>query len=112
VVATLATGATKRDAAKAAGVGEGLVYKRLRDPDFRKQVADARTALAGEVILRAASLATRAMDTLAELLDGDVPSVRLQAARTILTVAAEHGERAELAERIAALEAVLRGRAA
>lgn len=112
VVATLAAGGTKREAAAAAGVGERTVYRRMSDPNFRQQVAEARAQLAAEVVTRAAGLAGRAMDTLADLLGDGNAHIRLGAARTILTLAAEHGERAELAARLGALEDVLKGRAA
>jgi hypothetical protein len=111
-VATLAAGGTNRDAAKAAGVSERTVARRLEGDDFRRDVAAARARLAAVVVTRAETLAGRAMDTLSDLLGDSNANVRLGAARAILTLAAEHGERAELAERLAALEAVLQGRAA
>lgn len=112
IAGALAMGATRPEAAAAAGVSTRTVARRLSDPGFRATVADCRARITADVLTGAAVLAGRAVTRLGVLLDDDNPHVSLQAARTILTVAADFGERAELAERVAALEAVLKARAA
>lgn len=107
LVGALASGATRGEAAEAAGVGARTVYRRLSDPDFAARVQTARAKILDDVLTRTAELAGRAVDKLGQLLEADSPAVQLGAARVILTTAAEFGERAELAERVAALEAVL-----
>lgn len=110
LIGALAGGSTRGQAASAAGVGERTVYRRLGDPDFAARVQAARARILDDVLTRTAELAGRAVDKLGQLLDAEAPAVQLGAARTILTIAAEYGERAELAERVAALEAVLDAR--
>ncbi len=110
IAGALATGATRAEAAAAAGVSTRTVHRRLSDPDFRALVADCRARITGDVLSGAAGLAGRAVERLGELLEDENAHVALGAARTILTVAADFGERAELAERLAALEAVLKAR--
>lgn len=110
LVGALASGATRAEAAEAAGVGDRTVYRRLSDPNFAARVQTARARILDDTLTRTAELAGRAVDKLGQLLEADSPAVQLGAARTILTTAAEFGERAELAERVAALEAVLKAR--
>jgi len=110
LVGALAGGATREQAAAAAGVGERTVYRRLGDPAFTARVAEARARILDDVLTKTAELAGKAVDRLGTLLDVDAPAVQLGAARAILTVAGDYGERAELAERVAALEAVLKAR--
>lgn len=110
LVGALAAGATRAEAAEAAGVGQRTVYRRLGDPAFAARVQDARARILDDVLTRTAELAGRAVDKLGDLLDAESPAVQLGACRVILTTAAEFGERAELAERVAALEAVLKAR--
>ena len=110
LIGALASGATRAEAAAAAGVAPATVYRRLGDPAFKARVSEARARILDDTLSRTAELAGRAVDTLGELLTSDSPAVRLGAARAILTTAAEFGERAELAERLAALEAVLGAR--
>lgn len=110
LVGALAAGSTRAEAAAAAGVGPRTVYRRLSDPDFAARVQTARARILDDVLTRTAELAGRAVDKLGQLLEADSPAVQLGAARVILTTAAEFGERAELAERVAALEAVLTAR--
>lgn len=108
--AALANGSTRGEAARASGLSERTIRRRLSDPDFRALVSDCRARITADVLEGAADLAGRAVTRLGVLLDDDNPHVSLGAARTILTVAADFGERSELAERIAALEAVLKAR--
>lgn len=108
----LAAGATRSEAAAAAGVSERTLYRRMGDPEFRALVSECRARITADVLSGAAGLAGRAVARLGVLLDDDNPHVSLGAARTILTVAADFGERSELAERLAALEAVLKARPA
>lgn len=107
----LASGGTRQDAAAAAGVSPRTVHRRMSDPDFRALVADSRARITADVLAGAAGLAGRAVERLGELVEDDNPHVALGACRAVLTVAADFGERAELAERIEALERVLGTRA-
>lgn len=108
LIAALASGATVRDAAITARVGETTVYRRLREPEFRKQIGDARAELVAQAVARLAAASTDAVTTLTELLGSNAPpAVRLGAARSILELGLKLREHQELADRVAALEAQL-----
>lgn len=110
--AVLASGGTRQDAAAAAGLSDRTIRRRMSDPDFRVLVGDCRRRIAADVLSGAARLAGRAVERLGELVEDDNPHVALGACRAVLTVAADFGERAELAERIEALERALKMRGA
>ena len=107
LIAALATGATVRDAAAAAGVAERTVYRRLEDPTFRHQVDDARAELIATAVARLGAAATKAVGKLEDLLTAESEAVRLGAAKAILDAALRWREHQDLTERVAALEAHL-----
>jgi hypothetical protein len=47
LILALAAGATVREAAEQAGIGERTAHRRLADADFRRAVSEARGRLAG-----------------------------------------------------------------
>jgi len=98
LLAALVEGATVGEAAKAAGLSERTAYRRLAEPDLRRDLAERRRQLVDAVSARLAAVGDSAIDTLLELQAGGegIPaSVRLSAARCLL----EHlGKLAELAE--------------
>jgi hypothetical protein len=105
LVAALAGGATVRDAAKTANVGERTVYRRLEDPAFQQEVTDARAELIGRTVGALVEASTEAVQTLRTLLGiGYPPAVRLRAARSVLELGTQLRESEELGKRIAALE--------
>lgn len=110
--AALAQGATRGEAARAAGLSERTIRRRLGDPGFRELVADCRARIMADVLEGAAGLAGRAVERLGELVESENEHVAIQAARVLLTVAGTYGQAAELAERIEALERVLKVRGA
>ena len=104
LIAALAGGATVRDAAATAKVGEMTVYRRLKDQDFRARVDEARAEMLTGAMARLSAATTGAVTTLASLLEAESESVRLGAARSILDTALKWREQSELAERIARVE--------
>src|SRR5205809_210995 len=80
----LATGATLRDAAVAAGVAERTARRRWADPDFRRRVAELRSELVQRSAARMADAMTEAADVLRALLRAKSESVRLGACRALL----------------------------
>ncbi len=104
LIAALATGATRQEAATRAGLSKTTVYRRLADPAFRRRVSAAWSELIDAAVGRLADATTEACQTLRDLLGADSESVRLAAARGILELAHKYHESAELAERIAVLE--------
>jgi hypothetical protein len=76
----------------------------LADPDFARRVSDLRTELVNASVGKLAAAAATAADTLTELLGAAIPpTVRLQAARTVLELVRVAFD-ASVEERIASLE--------
>jgi hypothetical protein len=105
----LACGATVESAARQCQLSERTVYRRLAEPAFQQQLR----AVRADMVQRAAGLLTaaalEAVKTLVALQKETVPAAtRLGAARAILELGVRLRETAELAERIAALEAQLK----
>ena len=105
IVVALAGGRTIAHVAKAAGVGETTVYRRLRDPEFRRRVNEARAAFTDRALGRLSAASTAAVRTLRQLLNAKSEAVRLAAARSILELGAKLRETVELEQRLLALEA-------
>jgi hypothetical protein len=111
LVMALAAGLTNKQAAKEAGVSERTVVRRLGDPAFRKQVADARATTVEQAAARLTAASLMAVKTLLELLGAESESVRLSAAKGILEIGTKMREAGELetkvkdlADRLAQLE--------
>ena len=100
----LAAGGTVEAAAKAAGVSEATAYRRLREPDFRRQVTAARDEMVARSVARLSATSTLAADCLRELLKARSETVRLGAARAVIELGARLREQEDLAERVRALE--------
>jgi hypothetical protein len=83
----LARGETVAAAARAAGLSERTVRRRLEDAEFRRLVESARGELWGAASGLLSALASKAAGVLGELMDSDSESIRLSAARAAL----EHG---------------------
>lgn len=86
LVVALAAGSSVRDAATQAGVSERTAWRRLSDEQFRRAVAEARAQVIENGIGRLADLTTKAVDTLAAVMDCDDPKARLAAAQAVLKV--------------------------
>lgn len=104
LIAALTTGATIKEAAKAAKVSERTAYRRLEDAAFKAQLAAARDLLIGETVGRLVAATSSAVDTHQELLADERSTVRLGAARSIIDQALRIREASELAERVTRLE--------
>lgn len=105
LIAALAGGRTVRDAARAAGVNEATVHRRMKDAAFRQTVAEARSRLIEGAVGQLADASTAAVATLRALLDAESETARLGAARSILELGSKLRESIEMEQRIAALEA-------
>ena len=103
-IAALAAGASVQAAARAGGVSERTVYRRLEDPAFRKAVEDARAEILSRAVSKLTAASTEAADTLRRLLRSDMDFARLAAARSILELGAKLREHQDLSERVRTLE--------
>ncbi|HWB13796.1 MAG TPA: hypothetical protein VG826_31510 [Pirellulales bacterium] len=104
LILALAAGATVREAAEQAGVGERTVYRRLADADFRQAVSEARDRLFDAALGRLAGLAGRAAETLERLMDSEKPSEALGAAKAVLELGPRLRKAAGIEEQISRLE--------
>src|SRR5262249_50332884 len=101
----LASGATVRDAAAAAGIGERTATRRWADPVFRLRVSGLRAEMVARSLGRMADGMSEAADVLRALLDaGTPPAVRLGAARSLLEWGVRLRESVDLEARLLALE--------
>lgn len=108
LIPLLARGATVREAAAEAGVSERTVARRLNDPDFCREVTEARSGILAGTVEELAAGAAEAATVLRRLLHHDNPNVALGAARAILSSVVSVREHAELAGRVEGLEFFLR----
>jgi hypothetical protein len=104
LILALAAGATVREAAEKAGVGERTAYRRLANADFRRAVNEARDRSFDAAFGRLAGLASKATETLQRLMESDKPSVALGAAKAVLEVGPRLREATEFEERVNRLE--------
>src|SRR5262245_31087838 len=102
----LACGATVENAARSAGISESTAYRRLRETAFNQRLQQVRADMVQRTAGMLTAAAGEAVKTLLALQKESIPhATRLGAARAILELGVRLRETAELAERIAALEA-------
>jgi DNA-binding MurR/RpiR family transcriptional regulator len=111
-LAALLAHPTVRDAARAANVAEGTIWRYLSDPTFSEHYKKARRQVTEHLIARLTSDSTKAARVLLEVAeDTNAPaSARVSAARTIIEQALKGAELRDLMERIDALEATQKGK--
>ncbi|TWU57676.1 hypothetical protein [Rubripirellula reticaptiva] len=81
----LVSGCHIENAAVAAGISERTAYRRLANPEFRKQINEARQSLRESILARLADAGHDAIGTLNELMvSSEDDRVRFQAAKTLL----------------------------
>jgi hypothetical protein len=112
LLAELVAGATRKDAAEAAGVSEATVYRRLREPDFLAELESRQGELVRNGALAFAVDVAESREVLRQIRDDpDVPaSVRVTAADRLISRGLAYVELSaavRLDERIARIEARL-----
>jgi hypothetical protein len=105
IILSLARGKSARAAAKAAGWSERTLRRRLRDPDFQRQVIEARAEIFARASAEIAGAAAGSVRVLKRLLRSENERVALSAAQTLLRAGAEFCRTDDLESRVAALEA-------
>lgn len=83
-VALLLAGHSVRDIAVELDVSRPTVSTWLGEPDVRAELERANAEIIDDAVAKLQRLSTKAVDALGELLDGDEPSARLGAAKTVL----------------------------
>ena len=104
LVVALAAGLTRQQAAKQAGVSLRTVARRLNDPKFRQQIAEARSATVEQASARLTAASLMAVQTLLQLLGAESESVRLGTARAILEMGVKFRETEALEAKIRAFQ--------
>lgn len=100
----LASGATVADAAERAGVAESTAYRRLAEPDFRREVERLRSEMVERAAAKLANGMSRAVDVLDKLLDSPDARVRLRASVAYIAQTVRVREFQELERRVEELE--------
>ena len=104
LVLALAAGAPVDVAAQRAGVSRTTAHRRMREPEFRQMVQEARAAAFERALGELSDASLDAARTLRKLLRARNAPIQLGAAKAILELGVKLREGTELAERIAALE--------
>jgi hypothetical protein len=104
LILALAAGATVREAAEQAGVGERTAHRRLADADFRRAVSEASGRMFDAALAGMAGLAGKAAETLERLMESEKPSVALAAAKAVLELGPRLRKSTEFEERLSRLE--------
>jgi hypothetical protein len=107
LVALLAGGATREEAARKAGVSEATVYRRLGDPAFRASIDEARAEFVARVSAMLTAAGVTAAETLVALLAAESDVVKLGAATRILELGGKFRTDEQIEARLSALEARL-----
>ena len=104
LLVALARGSEIRQVAQALDISESTIYRRLRDPKFRRRISQLRDRMTQAAVGRLAVASSAAVDTLVALLGDNDARVRHAAAKTILEQGIKQRELSELGERLATLE--------
>lgn len=104
LIALLAGGLTREEAARQAGVSERTIYRRLQTAEFRGAVQAARDQMVSEAVGQLVTLSAAATATLRKLLEARSEHVRLLACRAILELGKAWREGESLEKRIVDLE--------
>lgn len=89
LVLALASGQPITEAAQQVGISKRTVHRRMNDPEFCRELDRVRAELTAEALDRLAHSATKAADTLEELLSAESPRIRLQASKALLELVAK-----------------------
>lgn len=92
------------EAAKLIGCSRGEIYEWLKDEDFKAQLEKLRSRLVDDAISKMKAHVTKAVDTLAMLMDDESSHVRRSACNDILNHVARFIELKEMEDRLVNLE--------
>ncbi len=111
-LAALLAHPTVRDAARAAKVAEGTLWRYLSDPTFAAHYQEARRQATEHLIARLTADSTKAAKVLIDVAEDEAApaSARVSAARAIIEQALKGAELRDLMERLQAVEALLKGK--
>ena len=106
IIAALMTSATNAEAAKSAGLSLTQFYNRMRNPNFKTKLAEARARLLDGATAALQARMGEAVDTMTVVMhDPDAPAqTRLNAAEAILRNSLKLSERSDILDRLDILE--------
>lgn len=110
LILALACGATVEAAARQCALSDRTVYRRLKDPDFRRRLEAVRSDMVRRTAGMLTAAAGEAVRTLLGLQkEAQPPAVRLGAARAVLEIGLKLRQVAELEVRMGELEDLVAG---
>ena len=106
IIAALMATATNAEAAKSAGLSLTQLYNRMRHPDFKEKLAEARTRLMDGATAALQARMGEAVDAMTAIMhDPDAPAqTRLNAAEAVLRNSLKLTERSDILSRLEALD--------
>ena len=110
LISELLTFPTIKLASESAGLSEQAVYSRLRKPDFRKKLQNARNDQFQVISSKLEDANFKALDTLINILDDKEVSagIKVRASQTLLDLSLKNREQADIISRIQNLEEMLK----
>lgn len=110
LISALLSSATIKQASDEVGLSEQSVYSRLRKPDFREKLQNARNDQFQVITSKLEDANFKALDTLINILDDKETSagIRVKAAQTLLDLSLRNREQADIISRIQNLEETLK----
>jgi hypothetical protein len=100
-------GKSVKAAAALAGCSKRTAFRRLSNPDFKKQLAAARQAMLDRSIGHLAAGSTEAAIVLRNLLRAGDQRIKLGSARALLTLGMQIREHEDLARQVAELQQIV-----
>jgi hypothetical protein len=109
LISALLSCPTIKLASESVGLSEQSVYSRLRKPDFREKLQNARTTQFQVISSKLEDANFKALDTLINILDDSEVSagIKVRASQTLLDLSLKNREQADIISRIENLEQML-----
>lgn len=110
LISALLSSATIKQASDEVGLSEQAVYSRLRKPDFREKLQNARNDQFQVISSKLEDANFLALDTLIKILDDKEVSagVKVRASQTLLDLSLKNREQIDVISRIENLEEMLK----
>ena len=110
LISALLTCPTIKVASEEVGLSEQAVYSRLRKPDFRTKLQNARDTQFQVISSKIEDANFKALDTLINILDNEEvgAGIKVRAAQTLLDLSLKTREQTDITTRIQSLEDMLK----
>jgi hypothetical protein len=96
------------EAARLIGCARSEIYVWLKDDEFKSKLEGFRSLVVDDAVSKMKAHATKAVDTLAALLDDDNPQIRRGASNDILNHISKYIELKEIATRLSNIEKTMK----